>query len=108
MSVQSKNNLRRIESQLQKALSNAVKKAAFSIEATAKANCPVDTGLLRNSIQTRIESPTKASVGTPVEYSWYVEGGTRHQKGKPYLTPAADVEKKKFEKELQNLERSLR
>lgn len=108
MSVQSKNNLRRIESQLQKALSNAVKKAAFSIEATAKSLAPVDTGLLRNSIQTRVESPMKATVGTSVEYAEYQEFGTRHQKGKAFLTPAADVEKKKFEKELQNLERSLR
>ncbi len=108
MEVQVKNNLPRITSQIEKALSEAVRKAAFSIEAHAKTLCPVDTGLLRNSLQTTVESPTKATVGTNVEYAQYQEFGTRHQKGKAFMTPAADAEKKKFEKELQNIERSLR
>ena len=106
--IESKNNLRRIESQIEKALSQAVRKAAFSIEAHAKTLAPVDTGVLRNSITTTVESPTKATVGTNVEYAQYQEFGTRHQKGKAFLTPAADAEEKQFQKDLQNIERSLR
>lgn len=108
MAVESKNNLPRITTQIEKALSAAVRKAAFKIEARAKQLAPVDTGLLRNSIQTRIDGPMKATVGTNVEYAPYQEFGTRHQKGKPHLTPAADETKKEFENDLKNIERSLR
>jgi HK97 gp10 family phage protein len=108
MSVQSKNNLPRISSQIERALSAAIKKAAFSIEAHAKTLAPVDTGLLRNSIQTTIDGPTKATIGTNVEYAAAQEFGTRFQKGTSFLTPAADGVKKEFESDLANIERSLR
>lgn len=104
----SKNDLPRIASQIERALTQIVKKTAFGIEAKAKALAPVDTGLLRNSIQTRIDGPLKATVGTNVEYAAHQEFGTRHQKGKPHLTPAADEQKKQFEQDVRNLERSLR
>jgi HK97 gp10 family phage protein len=104
MDVKVRNNLPRITSQIEKALSEAVRKAAFGIEATAKTLCPVDTGTLHASLQTRVESPTKATVGTSVEYAQYQEFGTRHQKGKAFLTPAADAELEKFQKELQSIE----
>jgi HK97 gp10 family phage protein len=106
--MQSRNDLPRLASQIEKALSSLVRKTAFSIEARAKQLAPFDTGLLRNSIQTNIESSSKATVGTNVEYAPYQEFGTRHQKGKAFLTPAADEVKKEFEKEVRNLERSLR
>lgn len=106
--VASKNDLPRIASQIDRALAQLVKKHAFGIEAKAKALAPVDTGLLRNSIQTDIDGPLKATVGTNVEYAAHQEFGTRHQKGKPFLTPAADEQKKEFEKDVKNLERSLR
>lgn len=106
--VTSKNDLPRIASQLDRALSQLLRKHAFGIEAKAKALAPVDTGLLRNSVQTNIDGPLKATVGTNVEYAGYQEFGTRHQKGTPFLTPAADEQKKEFEKDVRNLERSLR
>lgn len=108
MAVESKNDLPRISSRLERALSDLLRKTAFSIEAKAKTLAPVDTGLLRNSIQTTIDSPTKATVGTNVEYAPYQEFGTRHQKGTPFLTPAADDEQKDFEKNVREIERSLR
>jgi HK97 gp10 family phage protein len=107
MAVESKNNLPRIQSQLERALSAAVRKAAFAIEAEAKTLAPVDTGMLRNSIQTKIEGPLRATVGTNVEYAPYQEFGTRHQKGQAFLTPAADQVEKEFEGDLANIERSL-
>jgi len=106
--MQSKNDLPRIASRIEKALSQLVKKHAFGIEARAKQLAPVDTGLLRNSLQTKVDGPLKATVGTNVSYAEYQEFGTRHQKGKPFLTPAADEQKKEFEKDVRNLERSLR
>lgn len=106
--MQSKNDLPRIASRIEKALSQLVRKHAFGIEARAKQLAPVDSGLLRNSIQTDIKGPLKATVGTNTEYASYQEFGTRHQKGKPFLTPAADEQKKEFEKDFRNLERSLR
>jgi HK97 gp10 family phage protein len=108
MATQSFNNLTRLSSQVERELSKLVKKTAFGIEAKAKSLAPVDTGLLRNSIQTTVEGSLKASVGTNVEYAEHQEFGTRHQKGKAFLTPAADEQKKEFEKDVRNIERSLR
>jgi hypothetical protein len=85
-----------------------VKKTAFRIEGKAKQDCPVDTGVLRGSIQTKIESPTKATVGTPIEYAPYVHDGTRHMKGRAFLTEAADTEGAEFQKDVRDIERSLR
>ena len=46
-------------------------------ENMAKARVPVDTGELKNSINARVEQDGWAwAVGTPVEYSPYVEFGT--------------------------------
>ena len=104
----SKNDLPKIASRLQRELPQLVKRAAFRIEAKAKQLAPVDTGLLRNSIQTRINGPLKATVGTNVEYAAAQEFGTRHQKGTPFLTPAADEEQKEFAKDVKSLERSLK
>src|SRR5688500_16800518 len=97
----SKNDLPRIASRINKALSNLVRKHAFQIEAKSKLLAPVDTGLLRNSVQTTVNG-LKATVGTNVEYAPYQEFGTRHQKGKPFLTPAADEQKKEFERDVKN------
>jgi HK97 gp10 family phage protein len=108
MAIQSKNNLPRITSQIERALSGLVKKTAFRIEAKAKQDCPVDTGVLRNSIQTHVDNPVKATVGTPLDYAPYVHDGTRHIKGKAFLTEAADTEGAEFQKDVRDIERSLR
>jgi HK97 gp10 family phage protein len=103
MSVQSKNNLPRIQVNVQKALSQLIRRTAFAIEARAKQLAPVDTGLLRNSIHAEMKGPLKATVGTNVEYAEYQEFGTRHQKGTPFLTPAFDEEVSKFTKQVIDL-----
>jgi hypothetical protein len=108
MSVQSKNDLPRIASRLDRALSELVKKTAFRITGKAKIDCPKDTGHLANSIQTHIDGPTKATIGTAVEYAPYVHDGTRHMKGRAFLTEAADTEGKDFAKDVHDIERSLR
>ena len=60
---------------------NLVAKAAYVIERQAKINASgrpgprVQTGRLRSSITTQIDSPTQARVGTNVEYAPAVEYG---------------------------------
>ena len=78
-----------------KALSNAEKNAlelvgAF-IEGEAVLRCPVDTGNLRSSITHRVNTDERSVIiGTPVEYSSYVELGTSKQRPQPFLRPAAE------------------
>ena len=56
-------------------ITKALTKAALLVEADAKIHCPVDTGLLRNSITHTING-NEAEVGTNMEYAPYVEFGT--------------------------------
>lgn len=104
MSVQFKNNLPRIASRLPKSASQVVRKTGFTIEAKGKINCPVDTGALRNSIQTHVETDLKVTVGTPLEYAPYVHDGTSRVEGRPFLAQAAEEEKKNFQRELSRLD----
>lgn len=67
----------------------------------------VDTGRLRASITHQISEAEKAVyIGTNVEYARYVELGTEHMKGWPYLKPAASAHgsdyRQVFEKHLKN------
>ena len=57
----------------------------------AKVLCPVDTGRLRASIgvsQQFTPAGAVTTVGSNVEYSLYVELGTRRMRARPYLRPA--------------------
>lgn len=54
---------------------------------SAKAKCPVDTGHLRASIESKAEG-LSATVGTNVEYGIYQEFGTYKMAAQPYLRPA--------------------
>ena len=88
-----------------------------NVTAQAKALCPVDQGLLRNSIMWKAPGGKKGGfntdtretgesnkplsvdvevgsgiVGTAVEYAGYVEFGTRRQSAQPYLRPAVAIE----------------
>lgn len=57
-------------------------------ETASKAQCPVDTGRLRGSINWVIVlegGVLTAIIGTNVEYAIYVHEGTRHMAGRPFL-----------------------
>lgn len=57
----------------------AVNKATLLVEGQAKLLCPVDTGMLRASIHTKVEKKDKEVSGivyTASEYAAYVEFGT--------------------------------
>lgn len=60
-------------------LEAAMEKACLIVEAAAKQNAPKDTGALRNSIESRVETKEgeiQGIVFTPLEYAPYVEYGT--------------------------------
>jgi HK97 gp10 family phage protein len=69
--------------------------AGFLVEGQAKANAPVRTGRLKNSINSRVSGDV-AIVGTNVEYATHVEYGTKRSKAKPYMRPALDDNRKKL------------
>ena len=60
----------------------ALEECGLTAERYAKANCPVDTGNLRNSITHQMSGDKKVLIGTNVEYGAYVELGTgKYTKG---------------------------
>lgn len=74
-------NLDKLISKLEKLddVNQAMEQACILVENEAKIKCPVDNGLLRNSITHYIEdNPNEliGVVGTNVEYAPYVEFGT--------------------------------
>jgi HK97 gp10 family phage protein len=86
-----KHELPHIQAELRSKASAVVRKTAFDIEADAKGRAPVDTGALRASIATQVESDLRASVNVGVSYGAYVEYGTVRAPAQPYLTPAANA-----------------
>jgi len=73
---------------LKEELGQAVLELALIIQNKAKELCPVDTGLLRSSINAQVESWAAAYVGTNTEYAPWVEYGTRRTPAQPFLEPA--------------------
>lgn len=94
-------NLNKFMTKLEKALpevsKETVQTATMAMEATAKEKCPVRTGRLRDSINSRIEEKGNDEitgiVSTDVEYASYVEYGTSKMSAKPYMTPAFNEHK---------------
>lgn len=73
----------------------AFRKTLHDIEADAKAEAPVDTGALRNSISTDITGDGRflsmaGEVGPTVDYGIWQEIGTSRMPAHPYLAPAFD------------------
>lgn len=69
----------------EKAIERAVSYTADIALEAAKANCPVRTGRLKNSISCTKEK-TDAIIFTTVDYAAAVELGTSRQKPQPYLS----------------------
>lgn len=99
-------------------LKDALNESCLLVENTAKENCPVDSGQLRNSIASNVSGET-GEVGTNVDYGVYVEYGTgvfnpgrltpwsyqdasgewhttTGQKPQPFLVPALDSNRDKI------------
>lgn len=83
-------NLTAFTDEVESEVKSITKEVAYKIERDAKQNAPVDTGYLRNSIQTEIEDDGYyARIFTATEYASFVEFGTSKQHAHPFLFPAA-------------------
>ena len=72
-------------------VSDIVSKTAHDCQEMAQDFAPVDTGFLKGSIATKVESPTMALVIASAEYASYVEYGTYKMAAQPFLMPAAEI-----------------
>jgi HK97 gp10 family phage protein len=72
----------------------AVRKTTLDIAKDAKAFAPVDTGNLRNSIQTSMSGSNanvaQGTIQAQANYSKYVEFGTSRTAPQAFMGPAAD------------------
>lgn len=74
------------------------------MQAKAQQNASVDTGHLKRSIGLEITGGGMvAEVEPTADYAPYVELGTRFMEAQPYLKPAFDEQKEKFEKDMKKL-----
>ena len=84
-----------------------VAETAYKMERDMKNLAPVDTGLLRRSINTTMDIASKgatARVGTgTVNYAQYVEFGTLRQPAKPYFFPVVIKYKPIFNEKLKQI-----
>ena len=87
-SVEVKDYSKFVLSAYEQAWERSLEKIGLVAEGYAKKACPVDTGRLRNSITHEVEDEN-VYIGSNVEYAPDVELGTRKQKAKPFLKPAA-------------------
>lgn len=119
-----------LTAKLDDAVYSVVVEGCLMIENEAKQRCPVDTGILRNSITHEVERENgkiRGTVGTNLDYAPYVEFGTGlfaeagdgrktrwsyqdskgewhstlGQKPQPYLRPAYQVCKPAIQRKLQ-------
>lgn len=90
--IVTQNNIDNVLEALSDSYMRGLERVGLAAEKYAKAQCPVDTGRLRNSITHFVVvdgGEPAAYIGTDVEYGPYVELGTSRQKAQPFLRPAA-------------------
>jgi HK97 gp10 family phage protein len=79
----------------------AIDESGAGIEGQAKADAPKRTGAMANSTQYRRTGEMQGEVTVGVEYGVFVELGTVHQAAQPFLTPAAEDERPRLVKRVQ-------
>lgn len=99
--------------ELQKALINKAKmnevksivmQNGAELQQKAQRNAPVRTGDLRRSIGLEIlDNGMTAQVAATMNYSAYVEYGTRYMNAQPYMSPAFHDQKIQFQNDLKKL-----
>jgi len=89
--------LDRLSAQLEPKAEQIVSSFAFQVEAGAKTRAPVDTGFLKSSIQAERKSRFHWLVNVLAEYAYFVEYGTYKMRAQPFLTPAVENLRNKWE-----------
>ena len=92
---------------LDDAIDEAMKTIGIQAENYARANAPVDTGRLRNSITSQVlKGENAVLIGTNVEYAPYQELGTSKMgacnHGKGFLRPAIDDHMDEYKRIVEN------
>lgn len=83
------NNVKLVGEELENAVKRALMECGATAENYAKADAPVDTGRLRNSMAHKMVDDNTVAIGSDVEYAKYQELGTsRGVKPKYFLTNA--------------------
>lgn len=82
------NRLPAISAKARPTVGAALGRAAFSVEAYAKADAPVDSGNLRASIAAGQAGVLTWHITAHADYALYVEMGTHKMSAQPYLEPA--------------------
>ncbi|OOG28447.1 hypothetical protein BZK37_01535 [Enterococcus casseliflavus] len=90
---------------LDKAIDKEIKLSALRVERRAKKNAPWDTGWLSNNIYANNIGFLQAEVISPVEYSIFLEYGTRYMFAQPFLFPAVGADWSLLQKRLTKLVR---
>lgn len=78
-----------------------VERTGLQVQGTAQVLVPVDTGLLKSSIELDTDRLSFV-VGSGVEYAGYVEYGTSEMSPQPYLNPALDQHLPGFDQAIAN------
>jgi HK97 gp10 family phage protein len=99
--VKIEDNSKEFLEELKKRIPVALEECGLAAEGYAKRLCPVDTGLLRNSISHSTDENT-AYIGTNVEYAAYVELGTKKMKKQPYIMPAVVDHQNEYKQIIEN------
>lgn len=89
------NRIAKYGGKAERGVKQAVTKSTLSIETNAKKRAPVDTGNLRSSIQGEAKG-LEGEVTATAEYAPFVEFGTRNMQSQPFMGPAAEEERPKF------------
>lgn len=90
------NHFPKILDNMDQRMEQIVAKAALDIQANAQNAAPVDTGMLRNSIQANRLGKHSWEVTVGADYGMYVEYGTVRMAAKPYFNPAIDKVRPQF------------
>lgn len=89
--------LDKLSANLEPKAEQIVSSFAFQVEAGAKTRAPVDTGYLKSSIQAERKSRFRWLVNVFAEYGIFVEYGTYKMRAQPFLTPAVESLRQKWE-----------
>jgi HK97 gp10 family phage protein len=84
----------------------AVEKAVRDTQRDAKANAPVGSGRLRDSITSEVRGLTGA-VGPTAFHGAYVEEGTSKMAPEPYLAPAMDKNTEPFVRSMGDIAKEI-
>lgn len=86
-----------LEREVENEAKEVIKEATLKTERDAKLLAPVDTGYMRNSIQSTFEEGgLKGIVTANAEYSIFLEFGTSRQPAQPFLFPSFNSNLQKF------------